>query len=324
MASCAFLNVCPHRHCRLTAQPCGSAPTLRCQYHGWEYNKEGRTGKIPDAGCFRPWDRDHARLKQLHLDSCGDLLFLSFADDPPPLRDHLGHYFEPMAQSFAPPFRYAWKFDEPFPSNWKVAVENTVEGYHVPSLHPGTLEMYPPEETITHLLNEKWSTLHTREYNKLVTHIQNWLVRRTGVEPTNRYTHHLIYPNTAFVRMDIFAMCMNYLPTGPTTSVQRAWLYTLRGPGRGPLARGSAWILRLLTTWIVKRILVEDVAIFGEVQKGLEASCHRGVLGTLEERIYPFQSFILHTCAGAEAKTSPHGTEAASSAGEPVNGACSE
>ena len=38
----AFLNVCPHRHSRLTDKPRGNAEKLRCQYHGWEFNADGR------------------------------------------------------------------------------------------------------------------------------------------------------------------------------------------------------------------------------------------------------------------------------------------
>src|SRR5918995_701064 len=53
----ALLNVCPHRHSKLTEKPRGNTEKLRCQYHGWEYNAEGGTGKIPDAKAFRPWDR---------------------------------------------------------------------------------------------------------------------------------------------------------------------------------------------------------------------------------------------------------------------------
>src|ERR1700722_11125229 len=54
----AFLNVCAHRFALLTSKPCGNNPTLRCQYHGWEYDSQGRTRKIPDAPNFRPLERD--------------------------------------------------------------------------------------------------------------------------------------------------------------------------------------------------------------------------------------------------------------------------
>ena len=39
----AFLNVCPHRHSKLTEKPCGNTERLRCQYHGWEFNQDGHT-----------------------------------------------------------------------------------------------------------------------------------------------------------------------------------------------------------------------------------------------------------------------------------------
>src|SRR5262249_14813274 len=61
---CCFLNVCPHRHARLTDQEQGHAERLRCQYHGWEYTADGRTGKIPDAQSFRPWDRQNSCLRK--------------------------------------------------------------------------------------------------------------------------------------------------------------------------------------------------------------------------------------------------------------------
>jgi nitrite reductase/ring-hydroxylating ferredoxin subunit len=37
----AFLNVCAHRHAKLTGEKSGRCDRLRCQYHGWEYDEEG-------------------------------------------------------------------------------------------------------------------------------------------------------------------------------------------------------------------------------------------------------------------------------------------
>src|ERR671936_239996 len=100
-----FLSVCAHRHCLLTGQARGHSPTLRCQYHGWEYTREGRTGKIPDAGCFRPFDRENARLVKFRTATCGELVFVSLSAEGPSLAEHLGDYFPKMAESFGPPFR---------------------------------------------------------------------------------------------------------------------------------------------------------------------------------------------------------------------------
>ena len=48
----AFQNVCAHRHSLLTALPNGTSPRIRCQYHGWEYDADGRSLRVPDARSF--------------------------------------------------------------------------------------------------------------------------------------------------------------------------------------------------------------------------------------------------------------------------------
>ena len=70
----AFLNVCPHRHSKLTEKPRGNAERLRCQYHGWEYNADGHTGKIPDAKAARALIERHTK----EADAKGRVLFYQF------------------------------------------------------------------------------------------------------------------------------------------------------------------------------------------------------------------------------------------------------
>ena len=55
-------------------------------------------------------------------------------------------------------------------------------------------------------------------------------------------------------------------------------------------------LMRHFVTSISQRILSEDLPVFAEVQRGLEASTHPGVLGTLEERIHVFQKYVLDAC----------------------------
>src|SRR5262249_34690805 len=81
----------------------------------------------------------------------------------------------------------------------------------------------------------------------------------------------------------------------------RCILFTLRGPRRGPLAWVLYRFLRWFSTLIARQVFAEDGSIYGAVQRGLEASPHRGVIGTREERIYYFQKYVLeHTRGTAE------------------------
>jgi choline monooxygenase len=296
----AFENICPHRHCLISGRPFGHDPSFRCQYHGWQFNKEGRTGRIPDARCFRPWDRENARLRKFRLECCGELLFVAMSDEGPSLRDYLGDYYERVAASFAPPFAPAWHWEAPIEADWKIPVENTVEFYHVPCLHPKTLKTAAPNETIRHVLDSQFSSLHTRNYEKWVESIKNWLVRRLGETPSPEYVHHLVHPNFVFIGMDTFRLAEVFLPTGPGTSLQRVYLYSLRGSRHGPAARLLAALLAAVVRNTVRKILHEDLPIFAQQQRGLRASEHRGVIGTLEERVHVFQRYVLDACENGQ------------------------
>jgi phenylpropionate dioxygenase-like ring-hydroxylating dioxygenase large terminal subunit len=198
--------------------------------------------------------------------------------------------------SFAPPFEQAWKWEVSYPANWKVPVENTLEMYHLPSLHRRTLGDYRDESHYTHVLGDRCSTLHTTEYHPLVTIVQAWMLRRLGIKPTNGYVHHHVHPNTVFIGQDSMRLAEQFVPTGPTSAVQRVWVYAARGFRRNPLAFVIARLLRHFVTTITRRILTEDLPVFTSSQQGLQVSSHRGVLGTLEERIHLFQKYILEMC----------------------------
>jgi phenylpropionate dioxygenase-like ring-hydroxylating dioxygenase large terminal subunit len=292
----AFLNVCAHRHCLLTHERKGSDPRFRCQYHGWEYTKEGRTGPIPEAECFRPFDRENARLRKFRTERCGELVFVSLADDGPSLREYLGPFYTWCCEYFGPPYRQTWKWETEYAANWKVVVENSLESYHIPCLHAKTFGTLPPAETCEHDLQQAYTTFRTPEPAGWISSIQRWVVRRLGLEPTSVYLHHHAHPNLIFTSLDVHRMAQLIVPLSPTTSRHIVWLYTIRGTRRGPGARLLAWIMARIVDKIARQIVMEDASIFADVQRGLNASPHRGVIGTREERVFAFQQYVRDGC----------------------------
>ena len=296
----AFLNVCPHRHSKLTEKPCGNTERLRCQYHGWEFNKEGSTGKIPDAKAFRPWDRDNSCLRRFRVDTCGDLVFVNLGDDPVSLRDWLGPVWDQW-QDYGGAYRYAATWERDFPCNWKIVLENSLESYHIPEVHPKTFKVLPEEVNSWHELTDRFSSYKTIPPNDVAGRLSNWIVRRLGQPVTNAYWHRVLHPHATGSSLDVFRMMQSVFPTGPTTCRYRTILFTLRGTRRGPLAWALSRALRGITTYVARKVFVEDAAIYGGVQKGMEASPHPGVVGTREERIYYFQKYVLdHTRGPSE------------------------
>jgi len=294
----AFLNVCSHRHCLINGKRHGRQKTFKCQYHGWEYKSDGSTGRIPEANCFRPFDRENARLQSFPIAFCGDLVFVSLSEDPPPIEEFIGDRFEEIARRFSEPSRYRFTWDYDYGANWKVPVENTLEAYHIPELHPSSfLGVYPGEEYSTHTLEEKFTTL---EYNIREFWLVYRLLRRgtklLGAEETNIYVHHHVHPNLVFIYVDLHAYAFEYVPVSPGKSKVRLVTYCFRGKRKNPIS----WL-----TWLISRhhgkrsvvqIALEDAAIFEDQQHGLENSPHPGCIGTLEERLYFFQRYVLDGC----------------------------
>ena len=302
----AYLNVCAHRHSALTDKCRGHSERFHCQYHGWEYAADGRTAKIPDARVFRPWDRDNARLTTYQTDLCGGLVFVKFTPGGPSLREFLAPLWDELSPAFGPPFRHAATWEADFACNWKVVLENSLESYHIPEVHPKTFKTFPDEPACEHELHLTHSVFHTPVPRDIAARVQDWIVRRLGRPVTGMYSHQVLHPHLTYNRTDVHRMVQCVFPTGPQKCRYRAIVYVLAGPNRNPLARLLASGLRPLTVVIAKKIFAEDAAIYAGVQQGLAASPHRGVIGTREERISVFQQHVLAKC-GQSAGPDPAG-----------------
>jgi len=294
----AFLNVCPHRHSKLTEKPRGNTERLRCQYHGWEYDADGTTGMIPDARAFRPWDRENSCLLRFRVETCGDLVFVNLSDDPVSLRDWLGPLWDVWSENYGGAYRHAATWEQDFACNWKVVLENSLESYHIPEVHPKTIKDMAPEAAAWHELHATYSTYKTIPPADFAGRSQGWIVRRLGVPVGNEYWHRVRHPHATGASLDTFRMMQCVFPTGPTTCRYRNIFFTLRGPRRNPFAWGLARALRAIATHVARRVVEEDGTIYTGVQKGMAASPHPGVIGTREERIYYFQKYVLDACRG--------------------------
>ena len=304
----AFLNVCSHRHCLLTHERRGNSPQVRCQYHGWEYEASGRTRRIPDAGCFRPFDRENARLHKFPLVTCGGLLYVRLTDDGPSLEEFLGPFYEIARRFSQPPWRQNWSWECDYPCNWKLAVENTLESYHLPCIHKRTFSgVYPSEAAQQHELDADSTTLrYDLREDARMTRLQRWFVRQLGGSSTDVYTHHHIHPHIVFTTSDLHAHAQVYIPTSPTTCRTLIRMYSLHAPRENPWTR----LLGGIVAWQGRRfnrlIQLEDASVFHDQQRGIEATRYRGCLGTREERLYAFQCFVAERVGAVEEKQAAH------------------
>lgn len=146
----AMSNVCRHR-AGPVAKGEGKRPVLQCGYHGWTYSLDGTLRNTPEFEQVANFDRAHCALPQFRAEVWNELVFVNLDRDAESLPDFLGELLVDMPRHDYSGFRLAqrkvWELD----CNWKVYVDNYLEGYHIPIVHPGLFREldYPNYRTET-------------------------------------------------------------------------------------------------------------------------------------------------------------------------------
>ena len=297
----ALSNVCAHRHSLISSKRCGKSEAMECQYHGWQYQKDGSTGRIPEPKNFVPFDQPRPCLPRYSVETVGQLVFVNLSKSPRSLIEFFGSDFHQLlSERFSERWTLSLSWNPDYLVNWKIPLENSLEAYHVPNVHPHTFRSDPGESKSEHVLlphrTAFGTTLPFAAHSRLDVLFQRMggrLAKWLGYEVTNRYWQHHVFPNLLFSFTDAISLCNCIVPSGAT-----ACSATVRQFGRldakGRLlqnALGRLW--SQLNAIITKRILIEDLKIFDAIQAGMRASRQPGVLGRCEERIHRFQEFLL-------------------------------
>ncbi len=138
----AFHNMCRHRGAELVDGHTGNCGgTLVCPYHRWTYGLDGALRGVPNRQeCFPDLDRSGLGLLPATLGVFKDLVFVN-----PDANADFDNWIAPLAGKGRPhdltasdikaavPLVYEMKCD------WKIYVENAIDGYHLADLHENTL-----------------------------------------------------------------------------------------------------------------------------------------------------------------------------------------
>jgi len=247
----ALSNVCRHRAGPVASGE-GKRPAFVCGYHGWSYSLDGRLLGCPEFDGVENFDRSAVRLPSYRAETLGPLVFVTLDPAAPPLREVYGEIAPLLESAPRSAFRLAARKDWYLDCNWKVYVDNYLEGYHIPIVHP---------------------SLHRElDYEKYRTETKQWYsqqhapvkrpdrIRVSEGEAEARY--YWIYPNLMLnVYADNFSTNL-ILPVGPRrTLTVFEWFF----PDPDLRADIDA------TVAFSDEIQLEDIAICESVQRGLES-----------------------------------------------------
>jgi benzoate/toluate 1,2-dioxygenase alpha subunit len=138
-----FINACAHRAAILTPFKRGNAKVLTCRFHGWSFNCDGRCVRIkgqdegfPEEG----FDRSRFNLTEVPtVASYRGFVFGSLNADVAPLPDYLdsAKTFIDLLVDQSPQGLEVVRGYSTYiiRGNWKMQLENAVDGYHVSTVH---------------------------------------------------------------------------------------------------------------------------------------------------------------------------------------------
>ena len=131
-----FYNVCRHR-AGPAAEGCGSRKLFRCVYHGWTYNLDGTLNHATEMDAVENFRPEDFALVPVRCEEWFNLVFVNLDPDAAPLLTSLGELPQ-QAERF--PFQTMKLFERrtyDMKCNWKTYVDNYLEGFHLPTVHPG-------------------------------------------------------------------------------------------------------------------------------------------------------------------------------------------
>ena len=130
-----FHNICRHR-AGPVAEGCGKRQTLQCRYHGWTYRLNGELLRAPEMEAACDFTAAAMHLVPIQVATWGPLVFANLDPAAPSLE----HFFDDIAERserFAvTTMRYVGRKSWTIACNWKTYVDNYLEGYHIPVVHP--------------------------------------------------------------------------------------------------------------------------------------------------------------------------------------------
>lgn len=141
----AFHNICRHRGTQLLRAVGKTQRAIVCPYHDWTYDLEGRLVSVPDRERQFPGvDLDCVSLKKASVDLWRGMLWVHPDGNAGSIMDWFGEvepHLGPHEVEKLPEYPKG-RTEHTIKANWKIVVENYIDGYHLAHLHSGTLGMY--------------------------------------------------------------------------------------------------------------------------------------------------------------------------------------
>ena len=270
----AFHNICRHRGAELLETGEGKCRVIQCPYHGWGYGVDGTLKGTPGFSDTPIEDAESLGLLPLRVAEWRGMVFVCVDDAAPPFSQWIATLDQLMAGfPGIDDMQYHGKFVVDGAANWKTYCDNTVEGYHLNSVHPrlaeavkkGQVEIKPYDngELVAFHVN------YADDGAELRGNLGLWAYRYPGFQ--------IAISDNAFKIERVEATSIN-----TTRSINWGWYRQLSDT---EIDDSFAWS---------ETVVREDLGICESVQRNLEGGIYtKGPLSPLQEtNVALFQSLV--------------------------------
>ncbi len=275
----AFYNVCRHRGGPL-ASGSGNCKVFQCQYHGWTYLLDGSLRGVPDFDRVDLFDKKDYGLIPVHVDVWEGLIFVNLSATPQPLHVFLDGITARISPVLLANKKFYKRVTYTVSCNWKVYMDNYLEGYHLPFVHPELCKMLDYTQYVTEAF-----TYYSLQYSPFTD--------QDNVYRTNdgQAFYYSVFPNFMLNILPGRLQTNAVIPiTHQSTRVIFDYFYDdLSGEENIRMAEEDIRYSDL--------IQIEDMGICEQVQKGLSSKAYdRGRFSVKRELgVYHFQSLLKKT-----------------------------
>jgi choline monooxygenase len=265
-----FHAVCRHRAGPL--EPCrgGGTTFLRCRYHAWAYGLDGQLLSAPEMRGAEGFDTASIRLPEIEIAESEGLIFGRHVHGPATLEDVFTEISPRLARAGhrLSDLRFHARVSYDIDCNWKTYIDNYLEGYHVPHVHP-TLNAILDYRSYTTTLS-RWHSLQSSPLDSA-----------PDAYGSGEALYYFIYPSTMLNILPGRLQTNRVLPLrGNRCRVEFDFLYR-----EAPLAKDREF------SDLVQQ---EDIRICEDVQRNLESGSYvSGLLNpTRESGVHHFQELL--------------------------------
>ena len=267
-----FQNTCRHRGMILVEKTKKIRGAIRCPYHSWCYSTDGNLISTPHVGgpgrnLHEEIDRSNLGLTEVRSHVWMGVIWINLSGNAPQFEDSMKELMDRWADFDRPLFHGGKEssFTIEIAANWKLAVENYCESYHLPWVHPG-LNSYSKLEDHYHIeYKNKFSGQGTKVYQQLKDKEGNVFPDFSNLKAKwdTAAEYIAVYPNVLLGVHRDHAFAIILIPDGPEKTFEHIHLFYSQEdtPEHLRLKNKKQWRL----------VFDEDVPVVEGMQKGRHA-----------------------------------------------------